>query len=521
MQLVRWSWLVALGLALLACAADEQPATAVAVSVKTDMAPGRELRDVGAWVLAPTELDDVEPSGTPDFTWQDDELARPLVVTRRGADRFLLVVRGTGPDDQPIEYRARAAFEAGKTLRLPVFLARDCGGRSCGAGSVCYGQREGAVCEGACGPVPTLAALSEVRTPGEETTGWTRSACECVPTALPGATCNLVTQCGCPIGQSCDLTFADGAFTARCKPAGPVPAGELCSREDPLAFCARGLACVGGQGFSVCRTFCDTPSECGARADCDALTDERGQPIANANFCAPTCSAGSDCASGCCYEGNCYAKQLCDLRAPDGGAPDAGSRDGGRPSGNDDAGSATDASAPDASQPRDASTPPDAGAPPDAGPPPPPPCTGAALGYSCTAQGDCCGNADGKAHCVFLGDRVQQVCRANCTSHAECATGCCGRLTSTNLRACQPSAQCLDCPTGLARELQTCRNHLECCGGASGRSYCVRRTNSLFSASICRSTCSADGECAAGECCRAVTGSDGRQTSDKVCAPCS
>jgi hypothetical protein len=202
-----------------ACQPEPDPATAVVVSVMTDLIIGSELTHVTYRVFDR----DAEPSfddPVAEFSASADTLAQPFVIKKRNAEEFLLSVEGSaGPSAPPsIVYRAYARFEQGKTLALRVYLARVCAERPmCMFGGLtCYGEPRGDVRAGVCSTIPE-ATLTQVTRPGDESSwepmrsasldagpaivtgprippisGWDAGSCSVTrPSAsLPSATCS-------------------------------------------------------------------------------------------------------------------------------------------------------------------------------------------------------------------------------------------------------------------------------------------------------------------------------------------
>jgi len=151
-------------------ACELPPATAVAVSVKSELLAGTELGQVTYRVF---EVNDNPDRSKPvsEFTSPVQELDKPFIVTRAHADEFLLSVEGFAPGqtEPVIVYRERARFEAGKTLALRVFLANACYKVGCSFGGLtCFGEAYGNALPGDCDRIPGPRALHEVQRPGEE-----------------------------------------------------------------------------------------------------------------------------------------------------------------------------------------------------------------------------------------------------------------------------------------------------------------------------------------------------------------
>jgi hypothetical protein len=146
------------------------PATAVAVSVKTDLLLGSDLSKVTYRVFAETSDPDVDLP-VAEYTIDAQDLSMPFVVTQRHAEAFLLSVEGVGPSSlEPVVVaRERVQFEREKTLALHVFLARACYRKRCVfAGLTCFGEGRGSTPAGQCDAVPGPRVLDEVEHPGNE-----------------------------------------------------------------------------------------------------------------------------------------------------------------------------------------------------------------------------------------------------------------------------------------------------------------------------------------------------------------
>lgn len=114
--------------------------------------------------------------------------------------------------------------------------------------------------------------------------------------------CDILTECGCPADQSCDIDGSDVMGTA-CRPVAATAKDEdgVCSTADG---CKSGLVCIGNPGH--CRTYCDDATDCGQpRGICAVTITSGGQPIAgipktctsNCDPVSPTtnCGGGEKC----------------------------------------------------------------------------------------------------------------------------------------------------------------------------------------------------------------------------------
>ncbi|HEX5660494.1 MAG TPA: hypothetical protein VFX59_25040 [Polyangiales bacterium] len=152
-------------LALSACAPEGEHATAIAISVKSELA----LRALDYRVYrANADLGSALPLSS--LTVTEAQLAQPFVVVRGAADAFLISIEGYEDRTQPpvITYQAQVHFVPEQTMALRVLLARVCYQRDCGfPGLTCYGQSWGSTAAGTCAAIPT-PELVQVTRVGEE-----------------------------------------------------------------------------------------------------------------------------------------------------------------------------------------------------------------------------------------------------------------------------------------------------------------------------------------------------------------
>lgn len=117
--------------------------------------------------------------------------------------------------------------------------------------------------------------------------------------------CDILTACGCPGGETCDVDFGDLMGTA-CRPISASPAAEGGSCGAAKS-CDAGAVCLGAPG--LCRTYCDATSDCGSpRGQClititDGTNPLPGIPKVCTSNCDPTNVA----------LGGCPAAQKCSL----------------------------------------------------------------------------------------------------------------------------------------------------------------------------------------------------------------
>jgi hypothetical protein len=471
-------WLVGLllGFALGGCEDEVGTPTDVYVSFKTDLTLGSEVSAVRVRVF---RSGDNVATATPvsEHTVGADNLSKklPLVIEKRDASDFLLAVQALGPggaSDPQVERHVKVRFQDAQTVSLQVFLGRVCLRKACNtvAGETCHGEARGALCEGQCGPVDgpdTLPVWSQARTdwqpavcgasvlpdasiPTPRDAGSDSAVVQvdagqdagvCMPT-VPGATCDAVSQCGCAPGKSCGVQAIQGStLQLGCLSLGTVATGSACSADT----CVAGNTCVG----SICRPFCGKDEQCGPNGHCvTAVTNgPDAAPIRGLSACFAGCSVDADCATGCCR--------------PLPSAPAAGNL------------CLTETA-----------------------------CC-AQAGASCSGNSDCCGFADKQAFCVNE-PAGGSICRASCSTGADCQSGCCAPLDGGGM-ACFAASQCQnDC----AAANEPCQTNADCCGGATDSQVCVNQGQGP----ICADRCASNAQCQSG-CCAAL------QLGGTVCAP--
>ncbi|HKP61115.1 MAG TPA: hypothetical protein VJV78_30500, partial [Polyangiales bacterium] len=150
-------------LAALSAACDEsEPATAVLVTVDSDLSPGSQLNKVLVEVRdsegnrkSPRQAFTVT-EGTPSGTRV--RLPFSFGLSRSGDKQFQLSLVGIDEDGDPlVSYTVSAEFQDKKTLGLSVFLAKLCLNNSCGDDpeKTCYPRDKGDVDAGSCGEIPS------------------------------------------------------------------------------------------------------------------------------------------------------------------------------------------------------------------------------------------------------------------------------------------------------------------------------------------------------------------------------
>lgn len=345
-RLRRMVLALSLGVLSVACAEDEQAATALAVVVKHDL--GQELSSV--WIrVFDASADPRSAAPLNEFSPQPvGELGRPTVISSPKRTEFLIAVQGLGPGgkaDPLVEQHVRVRVVRGKTIATPIFLSRACVKKACSeAGQTCNGQVAGSPCDGTCAPAPTIEAAGVIDDEDDPlpTGSWQRPDCrmdtptpaadggcdggaccdsgmcscdggscatdgggECKPSFV-GSTCNLVSQCGCGMGEAC-YTRLDmmTKVVSECSPAGNLREGLRCSDE---LECGRGLGCIN----QTCRRYCEKESDCGANSTCGSLAFGTGDAsIKSASACFERCTSNAGCATGCCSDNVCKPSNEC------------------------------------------------------------------------------------------------------------------------------------------------------------------------------------------------------------------
>ena len=112
--------------------------------------------------------------------------------------------------------------------------------------------------------------------------------------------CDILSACGCPDDQACDVDTDDLMGTA-CRPVAANPGAEdnTCSN---ISGCPPGLVCLGNPGH--CRKYCDDNPDCGQpRGQCvvtitDGTNPIPGIPKTCTSNCDPTNSQANACPGG-------------------------------------------------------------------------------------------------------------------------------------------------------------------------------------------------------------------------------
>ncbi len=109
--------------------------------------------------------------------------------------------------------------------------------------------------------------------------------------------CDILTACGCPAGETCDIDFSDVMGTA-CRPiTSPAAAeGDACGAAKS---CDAGGVCLGTPG--LCRTYCDANTDCGSpRGQCLITITDGTNPIAGIpKVCTSNCDPTNVALGGC------------------------------------------------------------------------------------------------------------------------------------------------------------------------------------------------------------------------------
>lgn len=108
-----------------------------------------------------------------------------------------------------------------------------------------------------------------------------------------GAECNLVAQCGCQKGKSCEFSDKTKKATCVARPPDGVEEGGLCA--DDLS-CKAGRTCTFNALGGSCKKYCDTSTDCSNEGDeCRQVTDGKGQDVPGFKICAISCSEARPC----------------------------------------------------------------------------------------------------------------------------------------------------------------------------------------------------------------------------------
>jgi hypothetical protein len=131
--------------------------------------------------------------------------------------------------------------------------------------------------------------------------------------------CELKTQCGCEIGQACDLDPAElPTAGTHCREATPTGQSQAaCSTSEE---CAAGYGCFGAPG--QCRKYCAGHNQCGfGHCIINVTYSDGGQsaPVPDATVCSKACKPESATGSGCPSTFGCFP-----YRYDPNGVPDTG-----------------------------------------------------------------------------------------------------------------------------------------------------------------------------------------------------
>lgn len=177
-------------------------------------------------------------------------------------------------------------------------------GKPCSAPEVCahLAELEGNYCV-----TPTASCETDGRC-DEPAWGTRRCAagsdakdCTCQP-QVAGASCNLVTQCGCSPGAHCALLGVQGTM------ASVGCAADLEPTREPAAACAAESECPAGYSCwrGLCEKYCAQDADCSS-GQCVALRNPA--EVSGLRVCSVACEFGPDL--GCSPGTQC-------ARAPDG-----------------------------------------------------------------------------------------------------------------------------------------------------------------------------------------------------------
>jgi hypothetical protein len=331
--------LASAALPALGCGDDGGTATALTISLKTDLAAGTEYTSVRVEVYAST--DKSLKSALSEHELRAGQLSRPIVVNAAGQSAVLVKVTAIGTNGRaPLVVEVlRASFTQGKTQVLEVFASAACAGVTCDAGDTCLGQKTDSLCEGSCAEIPE-PDLRELTQAGDED-AWRpelcgdggsgdagrpdaggpdagRDASTACTLSIPGAACDLVSQCGCAPGEQCVLEQVSASVFA------PACVADA-SGGTPFGICDTDVDCPPAYGCvnpGLCLPYCNTIADCpdAVPSSCDALGSGSGSTLAGVRVCALTCSSDSDCASDGQY---CSTTEKCVPRPDLGEACDA------------------------------------------------------------------------------------------------------------------------------------------------------------------------------------------------------
>lgn len=342
------SWSLAALLAAAACGDEEKAATALVVSVKSDL--GAELSSLKVRVYPATaDFHDAETPAAGELTIPTADMAKPIVINRGGAGEALVVVRGQNAQGvQIVEYAVRARFQDQESIQVPVFLGAKCRDVACaGTADTCFSDGPGATC--GCGALKTLGEDAvRVTKPGDES-AWPHVECLPAPPPPPppppcvdagtcrdgdadagdggpaplmdadtGTPCMLPPNwkpecapsplCGCEPGEGCSLGSTSDPDNPQynCEVRGDAGIDARCTDDNQ---CAVGSSCRFWNGIGFCAKDCASSRDCG-NGRCE-LTESSGKVVANSGICRPSCTTAADCNGGCCLSGSCFPDQYC------------------------------------------------------------------------------------------------------------------------------------------------------------------------------------------------------------------
>lgn len=289
---MRWFVVSALLLTAAGCTQETKQATAIAVSVKTDLALGTELGSI-AYRVFPVEGDPSRDQPVAQQTATAAQLSLPFIILKNEDEEVLVAVQGFSPTDQAIvEHRVRAHFEAGKTIEVPVYLGKSCVKKGCTEvpEQTCHAEARYGVQPGSCGAIP--AANPVVITDPDEVGKWDPVLGQgdggvdggpvVCASGVDAGTCDPIEQCGCPADQHCQV--GDGGMPGCAPNMGMKVRGEQCQAPSQ---CGPGLSC----GYSVCTNACRSSEDCGK-----GFCLKTGE--APYGTCLLKCEAASDCGPG-------------------------------------------------------------------------------------------------------------------------------------------------------------------------------------------------------------------------------
>ena len=114
---------------------------------------------------------------------------------------------------------------------------------------------------------------------------------DCSCEKAEGAMCSPVGKCGCPKGESCEIS-SSGALSCDTRKPDGVQVWGFC-KDDPS--CAASSTCTFNP-YGTCKPYCETSSDCPGKLDsCLTVRDSLGKDIQGFKVCTPGCSDTVKC----------------------------------------------------------------------------------------------------------------------------------------------------------------------------------------------------------------------------------